>query len=166
MQLSKILVAASALLSTAFAAPPTTRDNLPTFNIWNNCSYPIWVTTVDRIRYSTESINPHGMWYQNLYYDGMTGTSLQIARTPTGVDSLSEPILNAAYTYNKAEKTLYYDLSTVGDRGYPFPGEMLLYYAAKDPESYVTWNGSIGEQTTKAYLGGETDLMLHLCIIV
>ncbi|PVI04141.1 hypothetical protein DM02DRAFT_726053 [Periconia macrospinosa] len=164
MQLTSVLTTLTllTLLSTTLGIPLTPRD-VPKVTIKNHCQTTIYLTSIARERHNNATIPASSSYSEALYYDGITGTSLQITTTPSGLDH-GGPILNAAYTFNKPANSTYYSLSTVDGRGYAFEGQLVLFYADRDTKGVILWEpGKERSTSTRAFLGGETDLVLDVC---
>ncbi|KAF1957006.1 hypothetical protein CC80DRAFT_53266 [Byssothecium circinans] len=158
-----------ALAATSLAAPVSehsvapVKRSAPKFTVKNYCKEAVYVTSVASARRPTARVKPFVFWSEEQYYDPTTGgISMQVTKG-SSLDGI-HPILNAAYTYN-AGSSVYYSLSTVNDWGYDFAGTAVKYFAVNDFDNAIVWKGNVGTFETHAYLGGETELVLELCVM-
>lgn len=134
--------------------------------VQNNCADPIYLWSIGHDPAPQTTIAPGKAFSQAYWRDPVTGgVAIKMTSVQNGLYNRS-PQLVLAYTLNKDEKLVYYDLSTVF--GSPFEGKQVRLSAGQGDKTnkVVEWKNGVptsGNGSPTMVVVEKEDLMLTIC---
>ncbi|KAH7135615.1 hypothetical protein B0J11DRAFT_611528 [Dendryphion nanum] len=129
--------------------------------IHNQCSIPIYLTSVSATAVGPVIIAPQGNFTEPYRFSLSTGTAIKISTTKNGILN-GGPHLVLGYTYNPDQPDVYYNLDSAKGFDPLFEDERLLLEPEAPGGQKIVWDGGPGDWETKRFVG-ETNLVFSLC---